>query len=226
MDAKQASDRVIRVLLVDDHTLFRKGLRQLLAPEQDIVVVGEAGTGDEAEALVHELQPDIVLMDINMPGSDGITATRNIRAAHPRTSVIMLTMYREDEYALQAIRAGAQGYLVKHAEPEEIIAAIRLTSQGAAVVEPALVPNLLRELQRLGQDHERPPAIDLNDRELALVRLLVEGKDNTEMARELQLSLSTIKNNLSALFDKLGVQSRTQAAIYAMAYNLLAEPAS
>jgi DNA-binding NarL/FixJ family response regulator len=211
----------IRVLLADDHTVFRQGLRLLLDQEDDLAVVGEAATGEEAQALVRELRPDVVLMDVNMPDTDGITATRAIRAAHAQTSVIMLTMYDEEASAVEAVRAGAQGYLVKTADIGEVTRAVRVTRQGTAVIDPALLPRLLRAFHRLASDPAAPPLARLSERELALVRLLVEGQSNKEMARALGLAESTVKNQLSQVFRKLGVQDRTQAAVYAIAHDLV-----
>ena len=224
LDLAAGERRPIRVLLADDHAVFRQGLRQLLDLEDDIAVVGEAATGEQAQALVRELRPDVVLMDIHMPDTDGLAATRAIRAAHPQTSVIMLTMYGEEASALEAVRAGARGYLVKTADFGEVARAVRVTREGAAVIDPALLPRLLREYQRLVRDPSAPPLARLSERELALVRLLVAGKSNKEMARELGLAESTVKNSFSLIYRKLGVQDRTQAAVYALAHDLIPEP--
>jgi DNA-binding NarL/FixJ family response regulator len=145
------------VLLADDHALFRQGLRQLLDLEDDIAVVGEAASGEQVQALVREVRPDVVLMDIAMPDTDGIAATRAIRAAQPDTSVIMLTMYGEESSAVEAVRAGAQGHLVKTADVGEVARAVRVTRQGAAVIDPALLPTLLRAYQRVVNDPGASP---------------------------------------------------------------------
>ena len=219
-----AEGRKIRVLLADDHALFRQGLRQLLELEDDIEVIGDASTGEEAQQMVTELRPDVVLMDINMPDVDGITATRAILAEYPRTSIVILTMYREDDYAFQAVRAGARGYLLKNAGSQDVVRAVRVTSQGASMVDPTLVPSLLREFHRLVNNPTAPKVERLNDREMTLLRMLVDGKSNKEIASELDLAESTVKNNLSLLFQKLGARDRTQAAVYAIARGLLPKP--
>ena len=216
--------RKIRVLLADDHALFRQGLRQLLELEDDIEVIGDASTGEEAQQMVTELRPDVVLMDINMPDVDGITATRNILAEYPNTSIVILTMYREDDYAFQAVRAGARGYLLKNAGSQDVVRAVRVTSQGASMIDPALVPGLRREFHRLVNNPTAPKVERLNDREMTLLRMLVDGKSNKEIASELDLAESTVKNNLSLLFQKLGARDRTQAAVYAIARGLLPKP--
>ncbi len=222
--APTVEGRKIRVLLADDHALFRQGLRQLLELEDDIEVIGDASTGEEAQQMVTELRPDVVLMDINMPDVDGITATRNILAEYPNTSIVILTMYREDDYAFQAVRAGARGYLLKNAGSQDVVRAVRVTSQGASMVDPTLVPSLLREFHRLVNNPTAPKVERLNDREMTLLRMLVDGKSNKEIASELDLAESTVKNNLSLLFQKLGARDRTQAAVYAIARGLLPKP--
>jgi DNA-binding NarL/FixJ family response regulator len=216
--------RKIRVLLADDHALFRQGLRQLLELEDDIEVIGDASTGGEAHQKVRELHPDVVLMDINMPDMDGISATRAILAEYPEISIVILTMYREDDYAFQAVRAGARGYLLKNAGSQDVVRAVRVTSQGASMVDPTLVPSLLREFHRLVNNPSAPKVERLNDREMTLLRMLVDGKSNKEIATELDLAESTVKNNLSLLFQKLGARDRTQAAVYAIARGLLPKP--
>lgn len=219
-----SGQRFIRVLLVDDHALFRQGLRQLLEFEDDIKVVGDAGSGQEAQQLARQLRPDVILMDINMPDMDGITATRAILAERPDISVVILTMYREDDYAFQAVRAGARGYLLKNASAQDVVRAVRVTSQGASMVDPTLVPSLLREFHRLVNNPTATRMERLSEREMTLLRMLVDGKSNKEIALELDLAESTVKNNLSLLFQKLGARDRTQAAVYAIARGLLPKP--
>ena len=216
----------IGVLIVDDISDTRENLSKLLMFERDIEVVGTAGSGPEALEVARRLYPDVVLMDINMPDVDGITATRAILSEFPRTSVVILTMYREDDYAFQAVRAGARGYLLKNAGSQDVVRAVRVTSQGASMIDPTLVPSLLREFHRLVNNPGTPKVERLHDREMTLLRMLVDGKSNKEIASELDLAESTVKNNLSLLFQKLGARDRTQAAVYAIARGLLPKPST
>lgn len=213
--------RAIRVVVTDDHAVFRQGLRQLLELEPDIEVVGEAESGVQAIQLVRETHPDVVLMDISMPGVDGIAATRAVAAEHPDVRIIMLTMYYEHERAFQAIRAGAQGYLLKTSGAEDVIRAVRFANQGGSMVDPSIAPSLLREFQRLANNPGTSREERLSERDLTLLRLLVAGKSNKEIARHLTLAESTVKNNLSLLFQKLGARDRTQAAVLAMSRGVL-----
>ncbi|MCS7050514.1 MAG: response regulator transcription factor, partial [Thermomicrobium sp.] len=173
--------------------------------------------------LVAELRPDVVLMDINMPGMDGIRATETIAREYRDVHVIILTMYDDDEYVLHAIRAGARSYLVKNSKPEELLRAIHVAAEGGATIDPELAPILMREYQRLlakapvrGQE--------FSERELTMLRLLAQGYSNRQIADTLNLAESTVKNNLSALFQKLGVRDRTQAVIYAISHGLVPRP--
>lgn len=220
-DGGVKSARDIRVVLADDHAVFRQGLRQLLELEPDIHVVGDAANGFDAVRVVRDLQPDVVLMDVSMPGIDGIAATRAILAERAGVAVVILTMFDEDEYAFQAIRAGARGYLLKTSRVQDVVEAVRVTHQGASSVDPALVPSLLREFHRLANNPGTPREERLSDRDLSLLRMLVDGKSNKEIARHLVLAESTVKNNLSLLFQKLGARDRTQAAVFAISRGVL-----
>jgi len=216
------------VLLADDHHLFREGLRQLLENTGEINVVGEAANGEEAVKLARELEPRVILMDINMPVVDGIRATEAVTRYCPGTSVIVLTMFWEDDYAIQAVRAGAKGYLLKNARSDEVIRAVRLAAAGGSAIDPSLAPVLLREYHRMvtrtPEDSQRDGA--LTQRDLTLLRLLVAGYNNRQIATELALAESTVKNNLSALFQKIGVRDRTQAVLYALGEGLVPRPMS
>lgn len=218
----------LRVLLADDHHLFREGLRQLLNATGEIDVVGEAANGEEAIRLARELSPRVILMDINMPIIDGIRATEAVSRHCPNTSVIVLTMFWEDDYAIQAVRAGAKGYLLKNARSEEVIRAVRLAAAGGSAIDPSLAPVLLREYHRMltrsPEDNQREGS--LTQRDLTLLRLLAAGYNNRQIASELSLAESTVKNSLSALFQKIGVRDRTQAVLFAFAENLVTRPMS
>ena len=197
----------LTVLLADDHHLFREGLRQLLEATGEINVVGEAANGEEAIRLARTLDPRVILMDINMPVVDGIRATEAVTRFCPRTSVIVLTMFWEDDYAIQAVRAGAKGYLLKNARSEEVVRAVKLAAAGGSAIDPSLAPVLLREYHRMltrsPEDNQREGS--LTQRDLTLLRLLAAGYNNRQIATELSLAESTVKNSLSALFQKLSL---------------------
>jgi len=220
-----ATDK-LSVLLADDHHLFREGLRQLLEVTGEIDVVGEACNGEEAIRMARELEPRVILMDINMPVVDGIRATEAVTRSCPDTNVIVLTMFWEDDYAIQAVRAGAKGYLLKNARSDEVVRAVKLAAAGDSAIDPSLAPVLLREYHRMltrsPEDGQRDGA--LNQRDMTLLRLLAGGYNNRQIASELDLAESTVKNNLSALFHKIGVRDRTQAVLYAFAENLVPKP--
>lgn len=211
----------VRVLIVDDHRLFRQGLRKLLEREPNIQIVGEANDGLEACDMVRELSPDVVLLDIKMPKIDGVAATKLILSERPETGIIILTMFGEDTSVLQAIRAGAQGYLLKTSDATEVATAIRAVHKGESQVDPSMVAKLLNEFRRLsngGTGGQGPGA--LTEKEILLLQLLTRGLRNKAIARELNYSESTVKNRLSTIFEKICVDDRTQAALYAVNHGL------
>jgi NarL family two-component system response regulator LiaR len=208
----------IRVLLVDDHPVVRQGLRALLSTHDGIEVVGEADDGEAAVAAADRLSPDVVLMDVVMPGLDGIEALRRIGERRPQTRVVMLTSYADERRAMEAVDAGASGFLLKDASPRDVAAAIGAAHRGEAVLHPAVAAKLLAE-------RRRPPAAhaDLTARELDVLRLIARGLQNKQIAAQLHLSEKTVKTHVSAILRKLGVTDRTQAAMYAVRERL-AEP--
>jgi DNA-binding NarL/FixJ family response regulator len=216
--------RGITVLLADDHVLFRQALRHLVEMEQDITVVAEASDGASALKLVDLHRPDVVLLDISMPTMDGIIATAKLREQYPDIGIIILTMFAEDSHIIRAIRAGANGYLLKNSESGRVMEAIRSVARGQSILEPQLVTKLLDEFRRLSDNRGPTNVAGLTDRELELLRLVARGLSNKEIASTLELAESTVKNRLSILFEKLEVKDRTQAAIYAMSHGLVAQP--
>lgn len=204
------------VLLADDHTMFRQGLRQLLELEPDIQVVGEASTGAEAVAAALRLKPDVVIMDVHMPGMNGVEAARQIMSGSSRTRVIMLSMYHQEETVFEAIKAGATGYLLKDADAEELVRAIRSASKGEAIVEPAVAAKVLNEFARLASQVSPAQRLGLTEREGQILALVARGDSNKRIAAQLGLSEKTVKNYLTIIFQKLHVGSRTEAAILAL----------
>lgn len=213
---------VIRVALADDHTLFRQGLRQLLELEPDMEVIGEAVNGVEAMDLARQTRPDVFLIDINMPIVDGVSATREIVRENPDVGVVVLTMYPEDGYVIRAITAGARGYLLKDADSARVVEAVRTVAAGHSQLDPGMTTKLLQEFRRIAQQPGQDSSMGgLSPREIDLLRLIASGRSNKEIAHELHLAESTVKNKLSVLFQKLDAKDRTQAAIYAMSHGLL-----
>jgi DNA-binding NarL/FixJ family response regulator len=217
-------NRTISIVLADDHVLFRQALRQLLEMERDFAIVAEAGDGAKAIDAVEQHHPDVILLDISMPGMDGISATGDLRRKYPSMGIIILSMFAEDAYIIRAIRAGANGYLLKNSEAGKVIEAIRAAARGESILEPYLVTKLLNEFRRMSEVSEHQNVAGLTAREIELLRLVASGQSNKEIAQTLDLAESTVKNRLSILFQKLEVKDRTQAAIYAMSRGLAATP--
>lgn len=207
----------IRVLIADDHTMVRQGLSQICEAEPDMQVVGQAADGRQAVLLARSLHPDIVVMDINMPGQDGVEATTVITAENPSIGVIILTMYRQDQYVFEAIKAGARAYLLKDADSEELLRAIRTVARGEALLDPSIAGKMIEEFKRLQEDALLAEGLTpLTDREQDILRLVAQGYDNQAIANQLYLSGKTVRNRLSIIFEKLHVNNRTQAALYAL----------
>ena len=214
----------LNVLLVDDQRLMRDGLRTLLELEPDMTVAGEAADGEEALARFRETRPDVVLMDVRMPGMDGVEATRRLRAMDPAAKVIILTTFDDDEYVFEGLRAGAVGYLLKALSGEELADAIRTVAAGGALIDPAVTRKVVSEFARLA-----PPArsIDaglaepLSEREKEVLGLVARGLSNREIADTLFLAEGTVKNYVTTILQKIGVRDRTQAALRARELGLL-----
>lgn len=204
---------MIRVLLVDDQALFREGLRTLLSIEPTVLVVGEAKDGAQALELVEQTHPSVVLMDLRMPGMDGVTATRRIRARFPRAQVLVLTTFDDDASIFEAVRAGAVGYLLKDASAETLLAAIRAADRGDSVLQPSVARRLMDEFSRLAPAPVKQFA--LSEREEEVLRLLARGASNKEIATALAVVEGTVKNHVTRIFEKLEVADRTQAALKA-----------
>ena len=207
----------LRVLLVDDHDLFRTGLRSLLE-EQGLEVVGEAENGNVALQLASELAPDVIIMDLKMPGLSGVETTRQISGMAPLTRVVVLTISADDEDVMNAVMAGACGYLLKDSSIDQLIAGIRAAAGGESLISPQIAAKLLQHLRAGSADAVAAETIraELSDRELQVLRLIANGKDNAQIARELVISPKTVKNHISNILMKLQIENRIQAAVYAV----------
>jgi two-component system, NarL family, response regulator LiaR len=208
---------VIRVLIADDHAVVRQGLRTFLELQEDIEVVADVADGEAALAAAGEHEPDVVLMDLVMPGVDGVEAIRRLRERQPGARVLVLTSFLEDEKLFPAVRAGAAGYLLKDVEPAELVRAIRTVVDGEALLHPAVAARLMEEFSA----GERPPAEDtLTAREREVLGLIARGLPNKLIARELSIAEKTVKAHVSSILAKLGLSDRTQAALYAVRMGL------
>jgi len=212
----------IRVLIVDDHAVVRRGLRAFLESEEDIEVAGEAVDGGEAVQKVAELSPDVVLMDLVMPGCDGITATRQVVAAGPNSRVLVLTSFGEEDKVFPAIKAGARGYLLKDVPAEDLVRAIRSVAHGELLLHPEVATKVLDEISSTRV--EAPLLAELTPRETQVLTLIVKGRSNKEIAHEFGLSIKTVKTHVSNILGKLHTIDRTQAALYAVQQGLVPPP--
>ena len=210
----------IRVLIADDHTIVRSGLRLLLEAEPDLEVVAEAVDGDDALVLVESLHPDVVLMDIAMPGIDGLQATRVIKERWPQIQVLVLTMHRQEEYFFEMLKAGASGYLLKGAETNDLINAIRVVSRGEVWLYPALAQRLVKDYLSKATGERTPQSI-LSPREQEILTLLAEGYDNNAIAEKLVISPSTVHTHRSNIMNKLGLNTRHELVQYARQNGLI-----
>jgi DNA-binding NarL/FixJ family response regulator len=212
----------IRVLICDDHALFRRGLVMVLESEEGIEVVGEAEDGEDAVARAEELAPDVVLMDVRMPKMSGIEATGAIAEAVPSAKILMLTVSDEEEDLYEAIKAGATGYLLKEISIEEVANAIRSVTTGQSLISPSMASKLLNEFNNLAkQAQQKVLAPKLTDRELQVLKLVAQGLSNREVAEELFISENTVKNHVRNILEKLHLHSRMEAVVYAVREKLL-----
>jgi two-component system response regulator NreC len=212
-----ASMNKIRVLLADDHTILREGIRALLSAQPDIEVVGEAANGREAVAKAHDLKPDVVLMDIAMPLLNGLEATRQIKKEHPRINVLVLTMYDSQEYVAQILRAGASGYVIKEAAADDLVSAIHAVHGGGAFLYPSVTKMLVDDyLQRVEAEGDEKPYEQLTDREREVLQLIAEGYTNKEIAELLCLSVKTVQTHRAHIMEKLNLHDKGELIKYAI----------
>ena len=207
---------MIRVLLADDHAMFRQGLKSLLESEPDIRVIGEANSGRDAVRYAADTKPDVIVMDIQMPELDGVKATQSILEINPTANVIILTMYRQDSYVFEAVKAGARGYLLKDVDATVLIDAIRRVTEGETLLDPEMAQSVLEDFRVKKESLPDEKRGDLTEREAAILRLLAQGSSNQEIALKLNISEKTVRNRLSEIFAKLQLNNRTQAALYAI----------
>ncbi|GAB3679161.1 response regulator transcription factor [Actinocorallia lasiicapitis] len=224
-EPREARTEPIRVLIVDDHALFRRGLLMVLREEPDIQVVGEGGDGQEAVVKAAELLPDVVLMDVRMPRRSGIEACAAIKEAVPSTKIVMLTISDEEEDLFEALKAGASGYLLKEIAIDEVPQSVRAVHGGQSLISPSMASKLISEFTALAKKSEerqqQVPAPRLTDREMEVLRLVARGLGNREIAKELFISENTVKNHIRNILEKLQLHSRMEAVVYAVREKLL-----
>ncbi|MBI2071261.1 MAG: response regulator transcription factor [Elusimicrobia bacterium] len=207
------SDKKIRVLICDDQTLFREGLRDVLDGEKGIEIIGEAANGHEAVAMAKKLQPDVVLMDIRLPELDGISATRVVRKDCPKTNVVILSSYEDEAHVLEAIQAGANGYLSKMLPARELVNAIKTFSQEGVLIPQPIMGKLMEGIRKISSAQLEASLINLTKTELAILAMVGRGFSNDEISKRLESSVKTVKNHLNRIFQKLNVKNRTEAVL-------------
>jgi DNA-binding NarL/FixJ family response regulator len=211
----------IRVLIADDHTMVRQGLKQILELEKDMTVIAQAPNGEEAVKLVKECNPDVILMDINMPGMNGLQAIKEMKDSNIPSKIIVLTIHEDREYLFKTLQMGVEGYVLKDAEPSVLLEAIRSVNSGQPYIQANMTRELVREFNKITlYDKGKTEESNLTAREVEVLELIAEGMINKEIAKRLFISEKTVKNHVSNIFRKLNVSDRTQAAIYAFKHNL------
>jgi DNA-binding NarL/FixJ family response regulator len=220
----RSGDQSLRVLIVDDHALFRRGLQMVLKQEPDIEVVGEAADGHEAVGKAQELMPDVILMDVRMPKRSGIEATEKIKELLPHVKILMLTISDEEADLYEAIKAGASGYLLKEISIDEVADAVRSVWAGQSRISPSMAAKLLTEfaaMSKRAEERQQLPAPRLTDREMEVLKLVAQGLNNRDIAKELFISENTVKNHIRNILEKLHLHSRMEAVVYAVREKLL-----
>lgn len=210
----------LKLLLVDDHKVVRLGLRTLLEEEKDLEVIGEAASVAEAIRLTEHLHPDLILMDVRLPDQSGIAACQKIRQRWPEVQVLMLTSYADEDLVLEAINAGAAGYVLKQLDTTDLLKAIRAISQGDAILDPAVTRKVMARVRQAEQEAHNTAFRDLSERELEILALVAEGKTNAEIGQQLMLAEKTVRNHLSAILSKLHLTNRIEAATYAVRHHI------
>lgn len=211
----------ISVLIADDHPLIRQGLKQILELEEDIIVIAQACNGGEAVQFARQYRPDVILMDINMPDISGLQAIKEIKGENLDSRIIVLTIHEDREYLFKTLQMGAEGYVLKDAEPAVLVEAIRNVKSGQSYIQPNMTMELVKEFNRVTlHDKDKHDENRLTTREIEVLELIAEGMINKEIAKQLYISEKTVKNHVSNIFRKLNVSDRTQAAIYAFKHNI------
>lgn len=212
---------MIRILIADDHPLIRQGIKQILELEEDMTVVAQAGNGDEAVRMAQETKPDIILMDINMPDINGIQAIGRLKELDIPSKIIVLTIHEDREYLVKTLQLGADGYILKDADAQMLMEAIRNVHNGQSFIQPSMTKQLVNEFNKVTlQEKDKHEENRLTKREIEVLKLIAEGMLNKEIAKALYISEKTVKNHISNIFKKLNVSDRTQAAIYAFKHNI------
>jgi DNA-binding NarL/FixJ family response regulator len=216
-------DQPVKLLLVDDHPIVRSGLRMLFLAEPGMKIVGEAGSGAEAIEAVQRLQPDVVIMDVSMPGMNGIEATRRIKAAHPQTAVLALTMYEDEQYFFEMLNAGASGYIPKRAAPDDLVSAIKVVAEGNVFLYSTLARFLMRDMAERAAAEPQESEDALTAREREVLTCIAEGMTNREIAESLVISIKTVERHRENIMAKLDMHNRVELVKYAIKKGLIAE---